>query len=240
MLGLVLTNLARRKARALATAAGIALGVATIVALLSVGAGLKRTAGDLVHLGDADLGLFQGGVADPTASLLPVSLGRRLERRPDIVASSPLLLLVEAIKPQPAAVVFGAGPDDFFARRLVVTGGRKAFGATDVMVGDALARRMKLRPGSRLQVQGHAFTVAGIYHTGIYFEDTGAILDLPVAQALSHHRGQATTIALQLAPGAHNDTVKRALKADLPGTEVLGTPDEAARAGANGELVRKA
>jgi putative ABC transport system permease protein len=240
MLGLVLTNLARRKARALATAAGIALGVATIVALLSVGAGLKRTAGDLVHLGDADLGLFQGGVADPTASLLPVSLGRRLERRPDIVASSPLLLLVEAIKPQPAAVVFGAGPDDFFARRLVVTSGRKAFGATDVMVGDALARRMKLRPGSRLQVQGHAFTVAGIYHTGIYFEDTGAILDLPVAQALSHHRGQATTIALQLAPGAHNDTVKRALKADLPGTEVLGTPDEAARAGANGELVRKA
>src|SRR3954469_9140046 len=123
MLGLVLTNLARRKARALATAAGIALGVATIVALLSVGAGLKRTAGDLVHLGDADLGLFQGGVADPPAPLLPVSLGRKLVQRPDVVAASPLLLLVEAIKPQPAAVVFGAGPDDFFARRLVVTAG---------------------------------------------------------------------------------------------------------------------
>ena len=59
MAGLVFTNLARRKARAVATALGIALGVATIVALLSVGSGLKRTAAELVHLGQADLGIFQ-------------------------------------------------------------------------------------------------------------------------------------------------------------------------------------
>jgi hypothetical protein len=82
VLGLVVTNLARHKARTVATAIGIALGVATIVALLSVGAGLQRAAAGLVHLGDADLGLFQAGVEDPTASVLPTSLAGRLERRP--------------------------------------------------------------------------------------------------------------------------------------------------------------
>ena len=45
-----------------------------IVALLSVGAGLKRTAAELVNLGQADMGIFQSGIADPTASMLPTSM----------------------------------------------------------------------------------------------------------------------------------------------------------------------
>ncbi len=56
------------------TAAGIAVGVAAIVALLALSDGLNQTAGQLVHLGRADLGLFQKGASDPTASALPLSL----------------------------------------------------------------------------------------------------------------------------------------------------------------------
>src|SRR5215471_16786486 len=93
VLGLVATNLARHKGRAFATALGIALGVATIVALLSVGAGLRRTAGELVHLGQADIGVFQSGVNDPTASLLPVSVGQRPNARSDVEAATHLLLV---------------------------------------------------------------------------------------------------------------------------------------------------
>ena len=77
MLGLIATNLKRHKARTFATAIGIAIGVATIVALLSVGSGLQRTAAGLIHLGEADLGVFQSGVQDPTASVLPTALATR-------------------------------------------------------------------------------------------------------------------------------------------------------------------
>ena len=114
VLQLVATNLARRKGRAFATALGIALGVATIVALLSVGAGLRRTAGELVHLGQADVGVFQSGVNDPTASLLPLSVGRRLDARSDVEAATPLLLVIEGVKRDPASVVFGADPERLF------------------------------------------------------------------------------------------------------------------------------
>src|SRR5437763_1430494 len=117
---------------------GIALGVATIVALLSVGSGLKRTAGQLVHLGDADAGIFQSGVSDPTASLLPTSLATRLEKRPDVARATPLLLIIEGVKADPASVVFGADPQGFFAKRLVVTKGRTSFGPRRIMVGDKL------------------------------------------------------------------------------------------------------
>jgi putative ABC transport system permease protein len=239
VLGLVFTNLARRKARTVATATGIALGVATIVALLSVGAGLQRTAAGLVHLGDADLGVFQAGVEDPTASLLPTSLATRLERRPDVARATPLLLVVEGVRQEPAAVVFGADPRGFVAQRLVMAQGARAFGPRSIIVGDKVAEEMSLRPGSTLTVKKRPFTVAGVYHTGIFFEDTGAMLDLGVAQRLERRGREATTVAVQLATDAHRAAVAKALRRDLPGTQIISTADEATRAGANGELVRK-
>jgi putative ABC transport system permease protein len=240
VLGLVLTNLLRRKARTFATALGIGLGIATIVALLSVGSGLQRTAGQLVHLGAADLGIFQSGVSDPTASVLPDSLAQRLERRPDVARATPLLLLVEAVRQDPAAVVFGADARGFVARRLVIASGHAAFGPRDVMVGDRLARELRLRPGGTLRVARRPFTVAGTYHTGIFFEDAGAVLGLPAAQRLAHRENEATTVAVQLSPGTRHAAAVRRLRRALPGTQVIGTADDAARAGANGELVRKA
>jgi len=230
----------RRKARTLATAVGIALGVGLIVALLSVGSGLKRTASQLVHLGFADIGIFQSGVSDPTASILPTSLAARLEKRPDVAQATPLLLVIEGVKQNPAAVVFGADPNGFFAQRLVTTQGRRAFGPRTIMVGDKLARELHLQPGSQLVVKRRPFTVAGIYHSGIFFEDTGAILDLPTAQRMEHKAGDATTIAVQYPDNVRHDVATKALKQSLPGIQVIGTPEEATRAGANGQLVRNA
>jgi putative ABC transport system permease protein len=239
VLSLVVTNLARHKARTVATAIGIALGVATIVALLSVGAGLQRTAAGLVHLGDADLGLFQAGVEDPTASLLPTSLAPRLERRPDVARATPLLLVVEGVREDPAAIVFGAEPNGFVAQRLVVSEGARALGPRQVLVGDGLANQLGLRPGSTLQIKRRAFTVSGVYHSGVFFEDAGAVLDLKVAQRLERRAADATTIAVQVASDARNATVAKALRRALPGTQVIGTAEEATRAGANGQLVRQ-
>ena len=84
MLAIISTNLLRRTARTAFTALGIAVGVATIVALLSFTEGLKQTAAGLVHLGGSDLGVFQANVSDPTASVLPVSMVGRLAARPAV------------------------------------------------------------------------------------------------------------------------------------------------------------
>jgi putative ABC transport system permease protein len=164
----------------------------------------------------------------------------RLERRSDVEAATPLLLLVTAIKEYPAAIVFGAEPGGFFAQRLVMTEGRRQLGSDRLLVGDALANKLGLRPGSPLSVEGHRFTVAGIYHTGIFFEDTGATIDLGVAQKLEHRKNEATTIAVQLHPDVPLDSAEQAIRASFPGITIIGTPDEASRVGANGELIAKA
>ena len=234
------TNLARRKARAAATALGIALGVATIVALLSVGSGLKRTAGELVHLGQADLGIFQSGVSDPTASVLPASLAPRLEKRPDVAEATPLLLVIEGVKQEPAAVVFGAR-----ARRVLppaagdqrgARGPRRAHG---ILVGDKLASRAEAAPG--LAAAGQEAALHRHRH-------------LPLGRVLRGHRRDPRPRHRPAAGAPRRATrrpsrcssrqdvkhavAERALKRALPGTQILGTADDAERAGANGQLVR--
>jgi putative ABC transport system permease protein len=56
---------------------------------------------------------------------------------------------------------------------------------------------------------------------------------------MERRNDDATTIAVQVATDAHNATVAKALRRALPGTQVIGTAEEATRAGANGQLVRK-
>ena len=240
MIPIVLTNLRRRPSRTLFTASGIAVGVATIVALLSFTAGLKRTAGGLVHLGGAGLGVFQANVSDPTASLLPTSLAGRLASRPYVSEATPLMLIVEAVKAEPAAIVFGAAPDGFFGRGLVFESGRPAQAAGEVSVGDKLATELHVVPGRSLALSGHLYRIAGIYHSGIYFEDAGAVLPLASAQALTNRPGEATDVVVQLSPRTKAADAEHAIQHDFPGTQVLSDPDQALRAGANGTLISKA
>ena len=239
MLGLILTNLRRRLGRTVLTSFGVGVGVATIVALLSLSAGLTQTAAGLVHLGGSDLGVFQSGVADPTASLLPLSVVGRLEHNPDVAAATPLLLVVDAVKASPSSIVFGAQPDGFFQRRLVFTAGRPAAGA-QVEIGDRLASQLQLRPGARLEVDGHSFPVAGVYHSGVLFEDLGVVLPLGVSQQISGRQGEATTVAVELQPGISPAAASRSVRGQLPGTLVIADADEAARAGANEALIHNA
>jgi putative ABC transport system permease protein len=241
MLAIVATNLLRSRARTIFTAGGIAVGVATIVALLSFTQGLRDTADEFIHLGGSELGIFQANVSEPTASILPASIVGRIAARPDVTRATPLLLMVEAVKTEPAAVVFGADPSGFFTHNLVlVRGTRPNSTAYEILVGDRLAEQMHLAPGGTLTVKGRTFRVAGIYHSGVLFEDSGAVLAIEQARQLAGRSGEETDVVVQLAPGARASTAGAAIEHSFPGTQIISNPQQALRAGADGTLISNA
>ncbi len=240
MLALITANLRRRPARTALTAAGIAVGVAAVVALLALSAGLNATAGQLVHLGRADLGLFQRDAGDPTSSVLPLSLVARLRRQPEIIDATPIQLVVGDVAHAPSAIVFGIDPHGFVARRLVYTAGSAATPGR-VVLGDLLARQLHAAVGSTIGIGARSFQVAGIYHSGIAFEDQGVIADLADAQLLAHRTPlEVTTIAVRLAPQVTPASAEHSLARTFPGVSAISDPSEAIRAGANSELISKA
>lgn len=240
MFSIIAANLVRRPARAVFTACGIAVGVATIVALLAFTQGLRNTAAGFVHLGGSDLGVFQANVSDPTASVLPGSLVPRLAASPGVKRATPLLLLVEAVRGDNSAIAFGAEPDGFFVQRLVILAGERSLAQGTVLAGDRLAAALHVHPGDELHIKGAPFRIAGVYHSGILFEDAGAVLALAGAQELASRRGEETSVVVQLAAGTRAADAARAIERRFPGTQAISDAEQAARAGANGTLISKA
>jgi putative ABC transport system permease protein len=239
VIGLIALNMARNRGRTVLTALGIAIGVATIVALLALSQGLKRSVGGLSNLGGASFGLFQSGVADPTASVLPKAILPKVRAEPGVEDAAPIQLVTNAVPGSPASLVFGVSPQTFPAKRLVYTSGRPPTDE-EVAIGQTLAGQRNLSPGGRIVVKGRRFRISGVYESGVAFEDSGVVVDLPVAEQLSGRTGGVTTIAVNLRPSASLGSVTTEMREDFPGVTTIANPGEAARANPSLEVVTKA
>jgi putative ABC transport system permease protein len=235
--GLVARNLLRRPARTALTAAGVAVGVGLIVALLSIAAGVRRTANDLIHVGRSDFGLFQEGAADLTRSLLPESLARRVASDPGVASVARIFLRVGTVQGRQSFLVFGLAPGEFAARRLVVTSGRRARG-NEMLVGDRSS--LGVRPGGIVRVEHRRFRVAGLYHTGDRFEDIGAVLPLRVVQELAQRPAEVTTIGISVRPGARPRAVADRLERRFPGLVAVTEPGQAVKVDTSSRLILNA
>jgi putative ABC transport system permease protein len=225
--GLVWRNLLRRPARTALTATGVAIAVALIVTLLSIAAGVHRTASDLIHVGRADFGVFQDGVSDFTRSLLPESLSARVAREPGVAATARIKLLVDR-----GLLVFGLDAGEFPARRLVLLTGTRG----GALLGDGAARRLHVGVGDELRVRGRPFRVRGVFHSGDRFEDGGVVLPLRVVERLSGHPREPTTIAVAVDPGRRPRDVARALERRF-GLAAVVEPGEAVKVDTSSRLI---
>jgi putative ABC transport system permease protein len=124
-------------------------------------------------------------------------------------------------------------------RNLVIVSGRMP-APGEIMVGSRLASSLGLAVGRTLTVKGRRYPIAGIYHAGINYEDSGVVMSLGEAQALAGREGEETLVAVQLAPGAGARGAGQAIERRFPGTAVISDPEQAARAGANGALINNA
>src|SRR5260370_4087184 len=195
MLAIIAANVRRRRARTFITAAGIAVGVAAVVALLALSDGLNRTAGQLVHLGKADLGIFQRDASDPTSSVLPESMLSRIRAQSVVADATPVQLVVDGIPGATGSFVFGLVRNGFVHRSLVLTAGAPASPGR-VEVGDVLAQQQHLRVGDAITLAHRRVLISGLFHAGTGSVDTGGIATLPYAQALANPRpGEVPRVA---------------------------------------------
>lgn len=231
---LVSRNLFRRRARTALTAAGVSVAVGLIVALLSITAGVQATAQDLIHVGRSDFGLFQDGAPDLTRSLLPDTLAAKVARVPGVAADARLFLLVSKVENQDSFLLFGLARTEFPYRRLVIVAGRRPIG-NEVLLGDQSP--LKLAPGQLLHIGGHAYRIAGLYHTGDHFEDIGAVLPLATVQALAGRSGEVTTIPVTVKLGASPKLVARRLERAFPGVTAITEPGQAVKVDTSSRLI---
>jgi putative ABC transport system permease protein len=234
--GLVLKNLLRRKVRTGLTVAGVAIGVGLIVALLSITAGVKQTANQLIHVGRSDFGLFQTGASDLTRSLLPESLARNVRSTRGVARVARIFLVVGAVEHSDSSLLFGYAPGEFPEQRLVIVSGRRPTG-NEALVGDAAVRVYRLHAGGAVHVAGRTFRVAGVYHSGNRFVDRGVILPLPVVQAIAQRPNEVTTLGVIVEVGQTPKALAKRLEQRFPGVTAVIEPGQAVRIDTSSRLI---
>ena len=177
-----------------------------------------------MHVGRADFGLYQADVADFPRSLLPESLARGVASDPGVLRVAKVKLLVDG-----GTLVFGLDPGEFAFRRFVVVRGRRS----SVMAGDHSGRHV----GDAVQIAGHTFRIAGIYHSGDRFEDLGLTLPLHVVEALARRPGEVTSIGVTVKLGASVKGVADRLEKRYPGVAAITEPGQAIKVDTSTRLI---
>jgi putative ABC transport system permease protein len=226
--GLVWKNLLRRPARTLLTAAGVSLGVALIVALLSITQGVHRTAGDLIHIGRADFGVFQSDVSDLTRSYLPQELEASFRSVPGVDEAAKVKIYVAS-----QGLVFGFDPREFAMQRFVMVAGRRPRTTGEAVVGDGSERKL----GSVVVVDQRRFPVVGVFHSGDRFVDNGVVLPLQMVQALARRPREVTTIGITVKLGWRPKEVAAAIEHRFGGVTAVTEPGQAVKVDTSSRLI---
>ena len=234
--GFVWRNLWRRPARTTLTAAGMAIGVGLIVALLSIAAGVRNTAEDLIHIGRADFGVFQEGTSDLTRSLLPETLDERITGIEGVDDVARIFIRVTEVEGRESTLVFGYDPSELAVQRLVVVAGRQPRGE-EALVGDTTARAIGVAPGDTVDVEGTKLRVAGLYHSGNRFVDSGIVLPLKTVQRLADRPGEVTTFGVAVTLGRRPEDVARLIERRVPGVLAVTEPGGVVKVDTSSRLI---
>lgn len=226
----------RRRARSLLTAVGVALGVGLIVALLSISAGVSLVVNNIIHLGGADFGLFQGQVTQLTDSLLPDSLAGQVAAQPGVQETARIKLFVTTVDGVPSSLVFGLDPTEFPERQFVITQGTAASG-NEVLLGTGAASSLHRGPGDTIQVDNMSLRVAGIFHSGNAFEDGGVVAPLALVEGLAGRPNEVTSIAVIIRPGYSSAAVAHELQQRFPGLVAVTNPGQAIQVDTTSKLL---
>jgi ABC-type lipoprotein release transport system permease subunit len=196
--GMLVQNLARRRSRTLLTAGGIAIGVAVIVALGSYTEGAIQQLTTLLTGSGADLTARQANVADMSLSAIDESVMRRIATMPQVAEATGAVIGFASTPEMPYLFVLGIEPGSSAMRRYKPVEGHTIQNRTDVLIGRLTAENLKKHVGDTLRLLNGAYRVAGIFETGVGYEDGAVVMDLREAQNLFQKPRQVTLIQIKL------------------------------------------
>ena len=214
---MILRNLMRRKVRTLLTAIGIGVGIATIVALVSIADGYSASMTSMNTKSGADLTVSQADAADTMLSAVDEEIGRRIAQLPDVAGVAGMLLNIVPLESNPYFIIFGHDPEAFAIKHFKVKEGRAIAassrpGNREIMIGSTAARSLKKGVGGSVRVFGASYKIVGIFETGTPWEDGGGVVSLKEAQEMMKKPKQVSMFQVKLRSVEQADRAAKAIE----------------------------
>ena len=201
---MILKSLLRRKTRTFLTMAGVAIGVAAIVALGALAEGLVAGYGAISGGSGADLLVAQADSVDIAFSAVDEEVGLALANLPGVEEVTGMVYTFAATEGMPYFIAFGYEPDGFAIQHFKIVEGEglteraAKHGGRPLILGWAAADDLGKKVGDTLRLYEITYRIVGIYETGTPFEDGAGIVLLEDAQDLSKHPRQVNAFLIKL------------------------------------------
>lgn len=220
---LIIINLRRHRVRTLVGAAGIALGVATMLSVVGLLGGAVKMFERILR-SDAEMVVFEKNVSDLFFSNVDTKIADELRKQPFVKNVQPVLFAIVATPDRPVVTCFGIRPEDGrLAKGEWLQGDGKDFlpDGQAIVLGERAADFLKAGVGDRVELGQRSYPVAGVVRLENGFENGGVFMPLSVCQEAFHKNGVCSILAVALAPGAESKTVKQWVSENHPTLNAL-------------------
>lgn len=207
---MVFTNLRRHRVRTVIGAAGIALGVATMLSVVGLLGGAVSMFERILQ-NDAEVIVFEKNVSDLFFSNVPDEVALQLEQQSFVKDARPVLFTIIASPERPVVTCFGIEPSDpRLAKGEWLAGSASEFtGGKDVVVlGERAAEFLHAAAGGSISLGQGTYQVAGVVRLENGFENGGVFMPLETCQRAFHKQGVSSVITVALAQGHEPAEVK--------------------------------
>lgn len=210
-------NLWRRRNRTLLSAAGIGIGVGTLVMLGGLVEGLTGQLNSLAGSGGAgNITVMQREVADMSLSTLDERIVRQIGAMPEIRSVSPYMLAFITSPEMPMFLIAGLDPNSPAMRHYKLVAGRYVERPNEMVIGRIAADTYKVDVGGTLDLNGNRYRIVGITETGVAFEDGGGMVALREAQRIMGRPRAVSFIFVDVKDPAQADQVVATINRRFP------------------------
>ncbi|MCA8495698.1 MULTISPECIES: ABC transporter permease [Pseudomonadota] len=207
---LVWRNLLRRRGRFIFTLAGVSVGMAAFVALMTIGQGLTGEIRKQAQGLGANLVVTPKGwcayeqisvlTGEQLPEAIPMSELEKIRTVPGVGSAVPYLNEKTAFRNQPVPVI-GIWPEPMRTLQKWTVESGRYFNAPDergVVIGAAIAKQFQLKPGDEFTVRGKPLPVIGVLREAGTKDDIATFIPLPLGQQIYEVEDKVSFIAVQV------------------------------------------
>jgi len=242
--GLILKNPFRNRTRASLAIIGIAIGIATIVALGLVTSALQSSTETTLKAGEAEITVMANGSNNFQSSadlnMTQVANVKKISGVKDAtgVLSEEISLNSSSSSSSSSGSGFGRGGFsvtgiDSSKLNLVGISGSSLNGtifnnsANEIIIGKTAAQNQNKTIGDNITLYNQTFKIVGIYETGSFMTDGGAYLSLSKLQNLTSNTNKISNIEVKVDDNANVTQVSQAITNKYPSLATTTALDQA-------------
>jgi ABC-type antimicrobial peptide transport system permease subunit len=217
--GMAMRNLMRQRTRTLLTTLAIGIGVGLVVMMSGMGEGLLEQFSAMGSQA-GDLMITEAKASDMSLAAIDDKVGRYAATLPGVESVSGMLLGIASMPGSAYFMSFGYEPTGFAMRHFAITEGERLRTPKEIILGKAAAKNLKKHVGDTIKISGASYRIAGIYETGIGYEDASSVMALQEAQRLFKKPNQVSAYGIKLKDPGQASAVRRQIEAHFPQVSV--------------------